>query len=98
MERFFDDLKRRAAELGFEGEEMRQWVKQQHDVERDFRVKERAHARKKEMKEMEMAETKLEMAEKELEEKEKERVYERKMELKLLELKFERERLDIEAK
>ena len=25
MERIFDDLKRRAAELGFEGEEMRQW-------------------------------------------------------------------------
>ena len=47
MERLFDDLKKRAVELGFEGEEMRQWVKQQHDVERDIRVKERAHARKK---------------------------------------------------
>ena len=102
MERFFDDLKRRAAELGFEGEEMRQWVKQQHDVERDFRVKERAHTRKKEMKEMEMAEKKLEHEEKEREyerEKEMKRLdHERKMELKLLELKFEHERLDIEAK
>ena len=29
---------------------MRQWVKQQHDVERDLRVKESTHARKKEMK------------------------------------------------
>ena len=47
MERFVDDLKRRAVELEFEGEEMKQWVKQQHDVERDLRVKERAHTRKK---------------------------------------------------
>ena len=73
MERFFDDLKRRAAELGFEGEEMRQWVKQQHDVERDFRVKERAHTRKKEMKEMEMAEKNWNMKRKKENMKEKRR-------------------------
>ena len=38
MEKLFDGLKKRAVELGFEGEEMRQWVKEQHDVERDLRV------------------------------------------------------------
>ena len=81
---------------------MKQWMKQQHDVERDLRVKERVHARKKEMKE-------LEMAEKKLEEKEKERVYEREKEMKrldherlkelrILELQFQREKLDVEAK
>ena len=102
MERFVDDLKRRAVEFGFEGEEMKQWVKKQHDVERDLRVKERAHTRKKEMKE-------LEMAEKKLEEKEKERAYEREKEMKrldherlkelrILELQFQREKLDVEAK
>ena len=95
MERFFDDLKSRAVELGFEGEEMRQWVKQQHDVERDLRVKERAHTRKKEMKELEMAEKERENER----EKEMKRLdHERQMELKLLELKFKRERLDVEAK
>ena len=47
MKRIFDDLKRRAAELGFEGEEMRQWVKQQHDVERDFRVKRKGSYKEK---------------------------------------------------
>ena len=77
----FDDLKKRAVELDFEGEEMRQWVKEQHDVERDFRVKERAHARRKEIKELEIIEKEKECARakelKKLEHEEKEREYER---------------------
>ena len=88
-------------------------MEEQNDVERDLRVKERAHARRKEIKELEIIEKEKERAgEKELkklehEEKEREHKrgkemkgldHEKQKELKLLELKNEREKLDIEAK